>query len=74
MCKIYKSLLENKQIDNLKKEIEKLKISTAARFFDKEKQNDFPKRDFYLCIELNKFDFVLKVNKDINNKLYIEKR
>ena len=46
----------------MRKEIEKLKESRGLRFFDKSTQQDFPKRDFYLCTELNKFNFILKAN------------
>lgn len=71
-AKYIKSLLENKTISNLEKEIEKLKTTSGSKFFNKLKQKDFPERDFYLCTEINKFDFVLKVKKDENGNLYIE--
>lgn len=72
-AKYIKSMLENKPLKNLEEEIEKLKTTTGSKFFDKLKQKDFPERDFYLCTEVNKFDFVLKVNKDEKENLYIEK-
>lgn len=74
LCAEYiKSMLENNPLDNLNEEIEKLKITTGSKFFDVEKQKDFPEKDFYLCTDVNKFNFVLKVNKDENENLYIEK-
>lgn len=74
LCAEYiKSMLENKPLDNLDEEIEKLKTTTGSKFFDVEKQKDFPEKDFYLCTDVNKFDFVLRVNKDENENLYIEK-
>ena len=57
----------------MKEEIEKLKTTTGSKFFDKLRQKDFPERDFYLCTEINKFDFILKVKKDEKENLYIEK-
>ena len=72
-AKYIKSLLENKTISNLEEEIEKLKTTSGSKFFNKLKQKDFPERDFYLCTEINKFNFVLKVKKDENGNLYIEK-
>ena len=72
-AKYIKSLLENKTISSLEEEIEKLKTTSGYKFFNKLKQKDFPERDFYLCTEINKFDFVLKVKKDENGNLYIEK-
>ena len=72
-AKYIKSLVEDKPLNNMKEEIEKLKITTGSKFFDKLKQKDFPERDFYLCTEMNKFGFVLKVKKDEEENLYIEK-
>lgn len=74
LCAEYiKSILENKPLNNLEEEIEKLKTTTGSKFFNKVKQKDFPERDFYLCTEINKFDFILKVKKDEKDNLYIEK-
>ncbi len=72
-AKYIKGLLENVPLNNIEKEIEKLKTTSGSKFFDKLKQKDFPERDFYLCTEINKFDFVLKVKKDEEGNLYMEK-
>ena len=72
-AKYIKGLLENVPLNNIEEEIEKLKITSGSKFFDKLKQKDFPERDFYLCTEINKFDFVLKVKKDEEGNLYMEK-
>lgn len=64
LCAYYiKSLLENNPI-NLEEEIKKLKTTSGAKFFDKNQQDIFPKKDFYLSTEVNKFNFVLKLEKD----------
>lgn len=74
LCAEYiKSILENNPLNNLDEEIERLKTTSGSKFFDKSKQKDFPERDFYLCTEVNKFDFVLKAKKDKKENLYIEK-
>lgn len=74
LCARYiKNMLENKSLNNFEEEIEKLKTTSGSRFFNKLKQNDFPKKDFYLCTEVNKFNFILKVQKDLKNNLYIER-
>lgn len=74
LCARYiKSLLEDNLLENFEKEVEKLKLTSGKKFFDTVNQKNFPKEDFYLCIEINKFDFVLRVNKDENGMLYIEK-
>lgn len=74
LCAYYiKSLLENKPIE-LEKEIENLKITSGAKFFDKNQQEVFPEKDFYLSTETNKFNFVLKLEKDEETGLdYIRK-
>ena len=61
LCAEYiKSLLEGKDVD-ISSEIEKLKTSSGAKFFDVAQQSVFPEKDFYLSTELNKFNFVLKL-------------
>lgn len=73
LCAEYiKSLLEGKN-PNLDKEIEDLKNIAGKRFFDPNLQEIFPKRDFYLSTELNKFNFTLKVEKDNTGMNYIKK-
>lgn len=74
LCANYiKGLLENNPLNNLKEQINKLKTTTGSKFFNKLKQKDFPERDFYLCTELNKFNFILKVEKDEKGSMYIKK-
>jgi len=74
LCARYiKSLLEDKLLENLENEVEKLKLTSGKKFFDSNNEENFPKEDFYLCVEINKFDFVLRVNKAENGMLYIEK-
>lgn len=73
LCAYYiKSLLEGKNIE-LDKEIEKLKVTSGAKFFDKNQQDVFPEPDFYLSTEVNKFNFVLKVEKDNKGFNFIKK-
>ena len=74
LCARYiKSLLEDKLLENLENEVEKLKLTSGKKFFDSNNEENFPKEDFYLCVEINKFDFVLRVNKAENGMLYLEK-
>ena len=49
--------------NNFEKMGEKIRIGSGARFFDKNKQSWSPKKDFELCLAINRFDFVLKVEK-----------
>ena len=74
ICAEYiKALLENEDISIFANQITALRNTSGSKFFDKEKQKDFPERDFYLCTELNKFNFVLKIEKDEANNLYAQK-
>lgn len=60
LCAEYiKALVEGTPID-LEAGIEECKQTSGAKFFD---PNDtvFPEEDFWLCVEANKFDFVLHV-------------
>lgn len=64
LCAEYiKSLLENNPIE-LTDRIKDLKRTSGAKFFDKDKQDVFPEKDFYLSTDTDKFNFVLKVEKD----------
>ena len=61
LCAEYiKSLLGDKPFD-LNKRIEQLKNTSGAKFFDETNQEVFPKRDFELCTDVDKFNFVLKL-------------
>ena len=73
LCAYYiKSILEGNPME-LKYEIEKLKTTSGAKFFDVAQQDVFPEKDFYLSTEADKYNFVLKVNKDDNGIDHIEK-
>ena len=63
LCARYiKSLLENKPLD-LPSEIEQLKYTSGAKFFDSKQNDVFPRDDFAMCTDLDRFDFVLKLVK-----------
>jgi 2-phosphosulfolactate phosphatase len=48
------------------------KYQTAAKFFDPEK-TWAPERDFDLCLNLNRFNFVLVAKADMDGLLYLQK-
>lgn len=73
LCALYiKSLLEDKPID-LKEQIEKLKLTRGAKFFDEELQEVFPQKDFSLCTDVNKFNFILRLVKSEDGLDYMER-
>lgn len=61
LCAEYiKSILSGKERD-IKNDIESLRYTSGAKFFDARQRDVFPEKDFYLATTLNKFGFVLKV-------------
>ena len=73
LCAEYiKALLEGRRID-LTKGIERLKHTSGAKFFDPAKNCVFPKEDFFLCTELDRFNFVLKAERGENGLDQIKK-
>lgn len=58
-----KNELENKPND-FNEMVEIIRKGSGARFFEAEKQSWSPKADFELCLNLNRFNFVLKVEHD----------
>ena len=63
LCAEYiKSLLEGNPID-LTSGIENLKITSGAKFFDHSQQDVFPEKNFYMSTDVDKFNFILKLEK-----------
>lgn len=58
-----KNELENHS-GNFSEMVEKIRLGSGARFFEENKQSWSPRADFDLCLDLNKFDFVLKVERE----------
>lgn len=64
LCAEYiKNELEGKP-NNFEKIVHVIRKGTGARFFDPERQEWSPKKDFELCLNLNRFNFVLKVENE----------
>ncbi|MBQ4517311.1 MAG: 2-phosphosulfolactate phosphatase [Clostridia bacterium] len=73
LCAEYiKSLLIGGSV-NMEKEIENLKVTSGAKFFDPAQKDVFPAEDFAMCTEVDKFDFVLRLNTDGKGLSYMEK-
>ena len=71
LAEYIKNELENKEND-FQKMIERLRRGSGARLFAPENQEWSPFSDFELCLSLNRFDFVLKVEKE-NELNYLRK-
>ncbi len=73
LCAYYiKSLLDGTNID-MASEIEKLKTTSGAKFFDKAQHGVFPEDDFHMCVALDKFDFILKVEQYLDGSKVMRK-
>jgi 2-phosphosulfolactate phosphatase len=61
LCARYiKAILEGKEDEiDMKFEIERLKRTSGAKFFDKKQQQVFPEKDFFMCVDVDKFNFVM---------------
>jgi hypothetical protein len=74
LCAEYiKAKLENKLTDEFNTRILNLKYTSGAKFFDDELQEIYPKEDFYLCTDIDKYDFVLRAEKDEKGYYYMKK-
>ena len=65
LCAEYiKSILEGKQITDLKKRISDLRYRGGEHFFDQSKQEIFPEADFWMCIRHDLFPFIIRIERD----------
>ncbi len=74
LCAEYiKAKLENESIDEFNDRILNLKNTSGTKFFDNTLQKIFPKEDFYLCTDIDKYNFILKAEKDADGYLNMKK-
>ena len=71
-AKYIKSLVDGSKVD-FEKEVEIIKNTSGAKFFDEKQHNVFPEQDFYLCLEKDKFNFVLEVKKGSDGFMHTKK-
>ena len=65
LCAEYiKSLLEGCPLPDIEQRIAALQFVGGQHFFDRDNQEVFPEQDFWMCIQYNKFPFVLQVQRD----------
>lgn len=61
LCAEYiKALLENTEID-MRSGIDSLRHTSGAKFFDKAQNDVFPEADFPMCTDLDRFNFVMRL-------------
>lgn len=71
LAEYVKARLENQSVD-FDGMVEKLRTGAGARFFDPAKQSWAPSSDFDLCLDLGRFNFVLKVEQE-NESVFLRK-
>jgi len=65
LCAEYiKSLVEGVALPDFEKRVAELKRYGGEHFFDENRQEIYPKEDFFMCIKYDKFPFVIKIKKD----------
>jgi len=65
LCAEYiKSLVEEKELPDFAKRVENLQFHGGEHFFDENRQEIYPKEDFFMCIQYDRFPFVIHVEKD----------
>lgn len=64
LCAYYiKSLLEGNPLPDIEQQMNDLRYTSGAKFFDPQLQAVFPERDFHLSIALNSCNFILRLKK-----------
>ena len=58
------SILRGEELPDMDRRVKQLQYDGGEHFFDSNNQDVFPEPDFWMCIKYNKFDFVLKIEKD----------
>lgn len=65
LCAEYiKSLVEGTEFWDFEQRVEELQRHGGEHFFDEERQEVYPREDFFMCIQYDKFPFVIRIEKD----------
>ena len=73
LCARYiKAILEgNEKEISMEEEIENLKVTSGAKFFDESQNDVFPREDFVMCVDVDKFNFAIRYDNQ-DGKMYKE--
>ena len=73
LCAIYlKNLLTTGRMPEIDRKLSDLRTGGGSHFFDPSLREVYPEQDFWMCIARDRFDFVLKIEKDPDG--YIAKK
>ena len=75
LCAEYiQSLLKGCPMQDLEKKIQALPTQGAEHFFRPDTQDIFPEKDFWLCMQVNRFPFILRIEKDEEGFRSVQKK
>ena len=72
LCARYIRALLTGEVLDMPAEIERLKTTSGAKFFDPARQDVFPQADFGLCTDVDRFDFAMRLHPDPDGVDYME--
>lgn len=65
LCATYlENLLRGREMPAIDTKLEGLRSGGGRHFFDPDNQEVFPEPDFWMCIDRDRFDFVLRIERD----------
>ena len=65
LCALYlRSLLEGNEMPDIDERLQALRVGGGRHFFDPDLQDVYPEEDFRMCIDRDRFDFVIRIDKD----------
>ena len=65
LCAVYlRELLKGSAMPGIDGQLKALRDGGGSHFFDAALQDIFPEKDFWMCIDRDRFDFVLRIRQD----------
>ena len=62
LCALYlQSLLRGSPMPDIDERLQALRTGGGKHFFDPDNQEVFPEKDFWMCVDRDRFDFVIRV-------------
>lgn len=75
LCAVYlRNLLTGHEMTDIDERLKQLRCGGGSHFFDPDLKEVFPERDFWMCIDRNRFDFILRTEKDENGFISVMDR
>ena len=73
LCAEYlKALLTGRGMPDIDSRLKALRYGGGKHFFDPELKDVFPEKDFWICIDRDRFDFVLRISRDREGLLTVK--